>query len=341
INDQKFSKSRGYVVWTNEDYLDKGLPADYLRYYLLSYTSHTRELNFSWKVFQERVNNEVVGTLGNFVYRTLYFAHKFFETLPDTPVDEEILAHISHSMEEMENATRSYEFKSAVDAMMSLASYGNSYIQNQAPWQLIKTDRVSAERVIRNCYQIVHALALMMEPVMPDSAGRVWEMLGNTDRVSDHPIGEALDYPPSLTLPAPVPPFVKMEDERTQELEALLKKRVEEADRKAKEGDEVSIQEFGRLDIRVGRVVSATRIKGSKKLLVLKIDVGGEERQVVSGIADFYEAEELVGREVTVLLNLTPVKIFGIESRGMILAAGDQASLLVPFRTVEPGTKIR
>jgi methionyl-tRNA synthetase len=341
INDQKFSKSRGYVVWTNEDYLDKGLPADYLRYYLLSYTSHTRELNFSWKVFQERVNNEVVGTLGNFIYRTLYFAHKFFGSLPESEVDEDTLTQIRDTLRDMEAAVCSYEFKSAVDTMMSLAAYGNSYIQNQAPWQLMKTDRNAAEHVIRNCLQIVHALALFMEPVMPDSAQRVWSMLGNTDSVSEYPLATAVSYPPSHELSPPVPPFSKMEDERTKELEDLLKKRVEEATQKARGREEITIEDFGRMDIRIGKVTTALQVKGSKKLLLLKIDVGGEECQVVSGIAEFYTPEELIGKDVVVVLNLAPVKIFGIESRGMILAAGDRASLLVPLQPVDPGTKVR
>jgi methionyl-tRNA synthetase len=341
INDQKFSKSRGYVVWTNEDYLDKGLPSDYLRYYLLSYTSHTRELNFSWKIFQERVNNEVVGTLGNFIYRTLYFTRKFFETLPEAPVDEEILAQIRRSADAMEEAVRTYEFKTAVDAMMALATFGNTYIQNQAPWQLVRTDRAAATRVIRNCLQIVHALALLMEPVMPESAQRVWSMLGNTDRIDTHLIHEVLNNPPSRELPPPTPPFMKMEDDRIRELEDLLKKRVDDAMKKAKGSEEVSIDEFGRMDIRIGKILSAEKVKGSKKLLMLTIDIGGEGRQVVSGIAEFYSTDDLIGKEVAVVVNLAPVKIFGLESRGMILAAGDQASLLVPIRPVEPGTQVR
>ncbi len=341
INDQKFSKSRGYVVWTNEDYLDKGLPADYLRYYLLSYTSHTRELNFSWKIFQERINNEVVGTLGNFIYRTLYFTRKFFETIPEMPADEVILSQIQRSITEMEKAVRDYEFKTAVDTMMALAAYGNSYIQNQAPWQLVKTDRDAAAQVIRNCLQIVHALTLLMEPVMPESAQRVWTMLGNTDRVDAYTLQDAMADPRIRELPVPLPPFVKMEDDRIRELEELLKKRVEDAMKKEKGPEPVSIEEFGRLDIRIGKILSAEKVKGSKKLLILKIDIGGEIRQVVGGIAEFYTVEDLVGKEVAVVVNLAPAKIFGIESRGMILAAGDRASLLVPLHTVDPGTRVR
>ncbi|RPJ53065.1 MAG: methionine--tRNA ligase, partial [Methanobacteriota archaeon] len=148
IDDQKFSKSRGYVVWTNEDYLDQGLPPDYLRYYLLSYTSHTKELNFSWKVFQERINNELVGTLGNFCYRSVYFAAKFFGEVPGDAASPEITDRIGLTLEVVDCSVRDFEFKEAVDAVMALAAYGNAYIQNRAPWQLIKTDRAAAAQVI-------------------------------------------------------------------------------------------------------------------------------------------------------------------------------------------------
>jgi methionyl-tRNA synthetase len=264
--------------------------------------------------------------------------------MPEVPVDEVILSQIRRSTDMMEEAVRAYEFKTAVDTMMALAAYGNTYIQNQAPWQLVKTDRAAAEQVIRNCLQIVHALALLMEPVMPESAQRIWSMLGNTDRVDTHPLQEALEYPQPVEIPSPTPPFMKMEDDRIRELEEQLKKRVEEAMKKVKgteEVPEVSIDDFGRMDIRIGKVLSAAKVKGAKKLLTMTIDIGGEVRQVVSGIAEFYTIEELVGKEVAVVVNLAPATIFGIESRGMILAAGEKASLLVPLRSVESGTRVR
>ena len=163
VDDHKFSKSRGYVVWTNDDYLDKGLPADYLRYYLLAYTSHTKELNFSWKVFGERINNEVVNIFGNFVYRTLYFAQKEFEGIPAGTVDPVIMAEIEKTLATVDQFMRDYEFKGAVDAIMMLAAFGNTYIQTNAPWKLIKTDRAAAAQVIRNCIQIAKALAILIE----------------------------------------------------------------------------------------------------------------------------------------------------------------------------------
>jgi methionyl-tRNA synthetase len=341
VDDHKFSKSRGYVVWTNDDYLDRGLPADYLRYYLLAYTSHTKELNFSWKVFGERINNEVVNIFGNFVYRTLFFAHKEFKGIPTGEVDPAIIAEIEKCITNVDAFMQDYEFKGAVDAIMALAAFGNTYIQTNAPWKLIKTDRAAATQVIKNSIQIVKALALLFEPVMPKKAQECWAMLGYNDQVADHPISEATLIVPEANLKAPTPLFVKMEDTQIAELEALLQKRVAEANMKMEKTPVVSFEEFQKLEIRTGRVIAAEPVKKSNKLLKLQVDIGGETRQIVAGMQQFYQPEELVGKDVVVVVNLATVKIFGVESNGMILAAGDTASLLVPLKPVEPGSKIR
>ncbi len=341
IEGKKFSKSRGYVVWTNDDYLDKGLPADYLRYYLLSYTNHTKELDFSWKVYAERVNKEIVGTLGNFIYRTMYFAQKEFGGVPDLPPRPAIIDEIERSLAGVDAAMRDYDFKNAVDSMMGLAAFGNAYIQNNAPWKLIKEDRGAAEQVIADCLQVVKALILTFEPLMPESMQRAWDMLGCGDSVSDHPIAEATAPVGARALAKPTTLFTKIEDAQTNDLEKILNARVEAADAAAKKRTStVSIEEFAKLEIRVGNVLSAEPIKGSKKLYKLIIDLGSERRQVVSGIAQFYTPDELVGKNVAMIANLAPANIFGVESRGMILAAGDEASLLVPLRPVRPGTKV-
>jgi methionyl-tRNA synthetase len=341
VDDHKFSKSRGYVVWTNEDYLDKGLPADYLRYYLLAYTSHTKELNFSWKVFGERINNEVVNIFGNFVYRTLFFAQKEFGGVPEGTVDPKVTAEIEKTLENVDRFMQEYEFKGAVDATMALAAFGNAYIQTSAPWKLIKTDRPAAMQVIRNCIQIVKALALLIEPVMPDTAQRCWKMLGYYDDVGKHPVRDAVLPVPETCTGAPVPLFVRIEDQQIKELDTLLQKRVGEADKKMEKIPIVSFEEFQKLVIKTGRVVAAEPVPKSNKLLKLIVDIGTEKRQIVAGMQQFYKPDELVGKDVIVVTNLAPAKIFGVESNGMVLAAGDEASLLVPLKPVEPGSKIR
>ena len=341
VDDHKFSKSRGYVVWTNEDYLDKGLSPDYLRYYLLSYTNHTKELNFSWKVFQERVNNELVNALGNFVYRTLYFAHKEYGGIPEGEADTRITDEINKCLTTVDAAIRQYEFKNAVDSMMGLAAQGNNYIQTNAPWKLIKTDRDDARKVIRNCLQIVKALALIIEPVMPDKAGAIWAMLGYQDNLADHPVHESVLGLTPGKLEPPKPLFEKIDDTLLNELDTLLASRVLAAGKPQEKIPEISIDDFSKLDIRTGTIISAEAVPKSSKLLKLQVDLGTETRQIVSGISQFYNPAELVGKTVVVLVNLKTAKIFGIESRGMVLAAGDHASLLKPETPVEAGTKIR
>lgn len=342
IDDHKFSKSRGYVVWTNDDYLDLGLPADYLRYYLLAYTSHTKELNFSWQAFADRVNNELVNTFGNFVHRTLHFAHAQGIGIPDLDADQEIVQRISETIAAVDTAMEAYEFKNAVDSVMTLAAFGNNYIQTAAPWKLIKTDRPAAVHVIRNCLQLVRALALLIDPTMPNTASKIWVMLGETGQIRDHRTSEATEPLAARELAPPIPLFARMEEKEVAALEKTLMMRVDEAEKRGQPAEElISIEEFGKMKLTVGTVISAEKIPKSSKLLKLIVDIGSEKRQIVSGIAKFYDPEQLVGTSVVVIANLQPVTIFGVESRGMILAAGDRAALLTPSRVVEPGTPIR
>ncbi|KAF5065708.1 Methionine--tRNA ligase [anaerobic digester metagenome] len=345
VDDHKFSKSRGYVVWTNEDYLDLGLPADCLRYYLLAYTSHTKELNFSWRAFADRVNNELVNTFGNFVHRTLHFAHTRLGGIPACPPREEVLNEIRQTLTAVDEAMEAYEFKTAVDAVLALAASGNTLIQSNAPWKLIKTDADAAAQVIADALQVVRALAVLIEPVMPETGRAIWSMLGAPGAIADERLASCTTplTPGPLVMPTPL--FSKIEDKQVAELDALLAARVAEAESRSckpsLEEPPLSIDEFSRMELVVGRVLSAEPIKKSKKLLRLVVDIGAEERQIVSGIAQFYSPEELVGTDVVVIANLAPAVLFGVESRGMILAAGDEASLLVPQRSVAPGTRVR
>lgn len=342
IDDHKFSKSRGYVVWTNEDYLDQGLPADYLRYYMLTYTSHTKEMNFSWQLFQERLNNEVVNTLGNFIYRSMHLSQKQFGGVPEGTVDPEMYAKIRETIDAVTGLVESYDFKGAIDTILSLAAWGNSYIQGKEPWKLAKTDQVAMAQVMRNCLQVAKALVLLIEPVMPERAALLWAQLGQEGSIEDAGFEAGLIELPTGALPAPSIVFSKMDDTKVAELDVRLRKRIEALDEQKKpQVPEVSIEEFAKIEMRTGKILSAEPVPKSEKLLKLQVDVGGEVRQIVSGIAKFHAPDSLTGKDVVVLTNLKPAKIFGIESNGMILAAGDEASLLTPEAPVPSGTKIR
>jgi methionyl-tRNA synthetase len=283
----------------------------------------------------------VVNILGNFVYRTLFFAHKEFGGVPDGIVDPDITSEIDKCLSSVDRQMQEYEFKGAVDTVMALAAFGNTYIQTNAPWKLIKTDRAAAAQVIKNSVQLAKALALLIEPVMPEKAQLCWAQLGYDDAVAVHRISEATDPVPARELAAPSPLFSRLEERQIAELDAVLQKRVLEADKKMEKMPMISIEDFSKVEMKTGKVLAAEAIPKSSKLLKLQVDVGGEIRQIVSGIAQFYKPGELVGQQVIVLTNLAPAKIFGVESNGMILAAGDTASLLTPQKAVEPGTKIR
>jgi methionyl-tRNA synthetase len=347
VNDKKFSKSRGYIVWVEDDYLAHGFHPDLLRYYILSYTSHTKDINFSWKEFQTKVNKELVGSFGNFVNRVLTFIESKGLDVKgevDPAVSEAIKTAMSVTKAEIGN----YEFKKICDSIITLADFGNTYFQGHEPWKLIKEDRAACESVLYNCTQIVKALAILSWPSMPAKAEEIWGMLGY-DKASlpKVPVEDALLPYVSMRRPKPTILFTKLEDKKIAEMETILNERVAVAEakaagRKVEEVPKVSIEEFQKIEIRIGKVISSERIKGSKKLLKSMIDVGeAKPRQIVSGIAEQYSPEEMVGKTVVVITNLKPAKIMGVESNGMVMAADSNgATLLTPEKPSEPGTKV-
>lgn len=395
IRDHKFSKSRGYVVWVGEDYLDQGFHPDLLRYYLASYTSHTKELNFSWKLFQEKINSELVGVLGNFFYRSLLFAFKNFGRIPDGCVDPAILEKIRAVTEESQKALDAFEFKKYADTIMELASFGNTYFQSNEPWALIKTDAEKCGQVLLNCIQIVKALCILFDPITPGKMQEAWVSIGGAGDVSA--VGDdeaAVPVVSGTPLEKPEILFEKLDDDRITAVEDIANMRVNAALEKAglkPEGDGapnagnetknknetknetkkdtknekkekpmsesketagaseaaetvITIDEFFKSEIRVGRIISAEHIEKSTKLFKIMVDVGEEEpRQIVSGLRAYYQSEDLVDKKVCVIVNLKPAKLCGVVSQGMILASDDDegnVSLLTPDKDMKVGSKI-
>lgn len=335
IEGKNLSKSRGYVVWVEDEYLKAGFNPDYLRYYLVNYTSHDKDLNFSWDVFREKVNNEIIATFGNFLFRILSFVWKNFGVV-SMEVDREILSKIEETKNKIVNAIKKWEFKSASDAVMELASFGNVYFQNSKPWELLKSDKAKTMKVVANCLQIVKALLILGYPIMPKSmekvAGTIGINLGNCS------IDDVLKVDEKIEVKKPDLPFKKIENEEIEPLKKAIQEKFCE-----KNESEVSIEEFRKMDFRVGKIVSAQKIEGSKKLMKLVVDIGSEKRQIVAGIAESYSPEELIGKLVVVLANLKPAKLMGVESRSMILAVDVEGKpiLLTPEREVKPGEKVK
>ncbi len=351
IDDKKFSKSRGYVIWVKDDYLEKGLHPDLLRYYLASYTSHTKEVNFAWKIFAEKVNTELVGAFGNFLNRALTFTAKNFEgKIPEGEIDPNVMKKVEETLAEIIFGLEEYEFKKATDSIMALADFGNTYFQAREPWKLVKTDKERAGSVLRNCLQIAKALVAFMAPFMPAKMENAWGQLGLEGTAKDSTFQEALvPVRAGQLLGRPEILFSRMEDAAVKELDRVFKERIKQAESREKgikeepKLEKISFEQFKSLDIRVGVIKEAGPIKGSNKLLKLNVDIGSEIRQVVAGIAQGYRPEDLIGMQVVVIANLEPAKLFGVESQAMLLAAdaGGKAVLLGPSENVEPGTKVR
>ncbi|GAB7014066.1 methionine--tRNA ligase [Halolamina salina] len=358
IDGKGLSTSRNRAIWA-EEYLDEGFHPDLLRYYLTTMGGFQQDLDFTWERFQERVNGELVGTVGNFVYRSMLFAARNFDGTPDADVSDDVQEHIDAAVGQFREAVKNYDVRNAGDAAVELAQFGNEYIQQHEPWQLEDGSDEQAQ-VIRDCLQVAVAVAVLLEPITPEKAETVWQQLNvdadvheaETDAVYAEP--GAFDEPDEL--------FEKIEDDRVDELDAALEEKIEEAaaddesedDETEDENTEMDDSEleplideridfdtFEGLDIRVGRIESAEGIEGADKLSRLEVDIGAETRQIVAGLKQLHDMDEIEGKKVIVLANLERAELFGVESNGMVLAAGEQADLLTTHGDAEPGTKVR
>jgi len=350
IDDKKFSKSRGNVIWVKDDYLDRGLHPDLLRYYLASYTAHNKEVNFAWKIFADKVNTELVGAFGNFLNRALTFSVKNFQGMvPDGEIDPQVMTRIEQTMQEVASGLEEYEFKKAADSVMSLADFGNIYFQSHEPWKLLKSNASQAGDVLRSCLQIAKALVIFMQPVMPTKMQSAWNQLGLPGIVADMKFQDAMSpIDKGSRLGTPEILFSRMEEATVKELDGIFQDRIKKVTASGKaekpaSKDEISYEQFSALDIVIGQIKEAEPVKGSKKLVKLMVDIGGEMRQVVAGIAGSYAPDRLIGTQVVVLVNLKPAKLFGIESQAMLLAAdvAGKAVLLRPDVPVQTGTGVR
>ncbi|WP_411968100.1 methionine--tRNA ligase [Haloferax sp. YSSS75] len=358
LNGKGFSTSRNRAVWADE-YLDEGFHPDLLRYYLATNGGFQQDVDFSWSKFQERVNSELVGTVGNFLYRSMLFAYRNFEGTPDTDVSEEVEDRIQEAIDEFGAAINDYSIRESGNAAVRLAQFGNEYIQRNEPWKLTDEDPEAAAQVIRDCVQIAKAVAVIFQPVAPAKMQALWEQLGEDGLVADAAIEDALVAPPA-SFGEPEALFEKIEDERVEALNEKLDERVaateSESDESEEDADEsmaadadlepiaddrISFDEFQNLDLRVGEILSAEGIDGADKLAKLTVDIGVEERQIVAGIKQLHDLSDLPGKKVIIVANLEKAELFGTESNGMLLAAGDQADLLTTYDDATPGTKVQ
>ncbi|MGD9898122.1 MAG: methionine--tRNA ligase [Calditrichaceae bacterium] len=349
LEGNKLSTSRNYAVWLDE-YLEKFDP-DPLRYVLASNLPEARDTDFSWKDFQARYNNELADILGNFVNRTLTFAQKYFDgkvpSLNDTDeTDRELINLIETTPAKLGSSLEQYQFKNYVRELMDFARSANKYFNDKEPWNTRKTDPDTCATTINLCLKMVYSLSILSEPLLPFTAAKIrhmlavepdsitWKDAGNPNLKAGH----AINQPEIL--------FSKIEDGPIESEVERLKNAINSGNKpetdEIQDNQSIDIETFQKIDLRVGEIIQAEKIKKADRLLKLQVKIGDEQRQIVAGIAKSYDPEKLIGRKVVVIANLKPVTLRGIESQGMLLAASGESglSLLTIMDDVESGSKI-
>ncbi len=339
LEGDKISTSQNWAVWLHE-YLDE-FPGkeDVLRYVLCANAPETKDNDFTWKDFQARNNSELVAVLGNFVNRALVLTSKYFNGIvPErgelTEYDEATIEEMQKIRQSLERNIEHYHFREALKDAMAYSRIGNKYLADTEPWKVVKSDPERVKTILNIALQITANTAIAIEPFMPFSAKKMlgmlavdkfsWEDLGSMELMAaGHAIGKAELMFEKIEDDVIQHQLDKLEASRRAKLEAEAAKSV--AEQKA----EVSFDDFQKMDIRVSTILAAEKVAKTKKLLKLTIDTGIDKRTIVSGIAEYYTPEQLVGRQVLVLANLAPREIKGIESRGMILMAEDALGRLV------------
>lgn len=347
LEGDKISTSRNWAVWLHE-YLDE-FPGkeDVLRYVLCANAPESKDNDFTWKDFQARNNNELVAVLGNFVNRALVLTQKYYDGVVPacgtlTDYDRRTLADLQAVKAALEQNIENYRFREALKEAMNVARIGNKYLADSEPWKLIKTDPERVKTILNIALQITANLSIVVEPFMPFTAAKLLRML-RMEQLDWERIGAADLIPAGHTIGTPELLFEKIEDDVIQaQLDKLAATKAaneaaESMQNAVSQKDSICFDDFQRMDIRVSTIVAAEKVAKTKKLLKLTVDTGIDRREIVSGIAEHYTAEELVGRQVLVLVNLEPRTLKGIESRGMILMAEDASGKLV---LLEPATPV-
>ena len=352
LENDKISTSRNWAVWLDEYLKDLPGKQDVLRYVLTANAPETKDNNFMWRDYQDRNNNELVAVYGNFVNRALQLTEKYFNgTVPQrgelTDIDKTALREIESVRERVENMLDAFKFRDAQREAMNLARVGNKYITDCEPWKIAKTDMARVQTVLNISLQITANLAIAFEPFLPFSSARLrkmlnvgayeWTQLGNSSLLA---AGHKLGTPELLfeKIDDSVIDFQmqKLADERRANAAATYKAEPMKP--------VISIDDLGKLDIRVGHVKHCEKVKKSAKLLKFTIDDGsGADRTILSGIAKYYNPEDLIGKDVLFVANLAPRKMMGCQSEGMILSAQDfdgALSLATVTKTVKPGSQV-
>ncbi len=351
LEDKKISTSRNWAVWLDEYLVDFPGKQDVLRYVLTANAPETKDNNFTWRDFQARNNNELVAVYGNFINRALQLTKKYYAGVAPargalTAFDEETIAEFQQVKAQVETLIEAFRFRDAQKEAMNLARIGNKYLADSEPWKVVKTDPARVETIINIALQLAANLAIAFEPFLPFSSQKLrqmlametfsWESLGSIDLIA---AGHQLAEPELL--------FEKIEDDVVEaQVQKLVDMEAANAAANYRAADvkaPVTFDDFEKLDIRVGTIVSCERVPKADKLLKFLIDDGISTRTIVSGIAKYYEPEYLVGKQVCFIANFPPRRLRGIDSEGMILSAVDfngDLSVVTIDRGVKPGSQV-
>jgi len=349
LEGNKLSTSKNWAVWLHEYLEDFPNQQDVLRYTLTANAPENKDNDFTWKDFQAKNNNELVAIFGNFINRVVVLTNKYYDgQVPVagefTEVDEDTLAAIKHFPESIGKSIQRYRFREASQELMNLARLGNKYLADEEPWKVIKVDEERVKTIMYVALQISAALAVVSEPFLPFTSDKLKKMLNisnENDRSWNDVSEKEVLLPANHQIGSAELLFSKIEDKTvTTQLEKLAAtKKANEQENKVIEPQKETIdfEDFTKLDMRVGTILEAVKVAKTKKLLQLKVDVGIDVRTIVSGIAESFSPEDIIGQQVTVLTNLAPRKIRGVESQGMILMTDTPDGKLA---FVEPEQKV-
>ena len=346
LEGRTLSTSRGWAVWLHE-YLEEFEP-DLLRYALGTTLPESKDSDFSWKEFQARVNNELAAVLGNFVFRALSFTEKFADgKVPElkdpSQTDLDALKAISEQKEKVTAAYENFRFKEAINESLNLARVGNKYFTETEPWKTRNENPQACDNTLYVSVQICAALSVLMEPVLPASMKKLRAQIGLPEGLGWKDISDSMVSSGTAATAGEVL-FTKIEDDQIEAQITKLEERAaanNPASKFEKLKDDIQFEDFMKLDLRAGEILAAEKVEKSDKLLKLKVNIGVEERTIVSGIAKHVDFDHLIGQKVCVVANLAPKKLMGIMSQGMILMAEDtEGNLKFAETTAEPGSTI-
>ena len=352
LEGDKISTSRNWAIWLHEYLVDFPEKQDVLRYVLTANAPETKDNDFTWKDFQQRNNSELVAILGNFVNRALVLTHKYFNgKTPDrnalTDFDKEVMEGIKAFPSKIALQLEHYHFREALKEMMNLARLGNKYLADTEPWKVIKTDEERVKTIMNIALQIVGNLTILGDVFLPFSMEKLRNMI-NLEKKSWDKSGDIDLIPAGHEINKATLLFEQLEDKVIEaQVQKLLdtKKANEAANHVATPQKEtITFDDFSKMDIRTGTILEAEKVAKTKKLMKLKVDTGIDQRTVVSGIAEYYNAEDIIGKQVSILVNLAPRKLRGIESQGMILMAENADGKLVfvaPITSTTNGSEIK